>query len=353
MYLNYIQQMRAIAILFVLAWHTASVFSWAGGGHAYKILQVLFADCSTLMIFISGYIFQHLLPKYRAKKYYFNKFKYILLPYFLVSLPAVLFFVFVEHKDTTNLPLGFYDQSVWLQILNFYLTGTHLAPMWFMPVIFIFFFISPVLESADKTKWFYWLLPLYFVLSFYVWRGLPFNSFTHYFSVFVLGMFFSKHKKLFNPIVQENVMLVILITICLGISLMAIITDTLLFHYYIFTQKIVLSIMLIGILLRFSPKDQSSKNIEFIANSSFSIYLVHSYVLYVAKFLSVKINLLLNNQQFYLEGNILIYIVSVVLVLSISIVITQLSQRIFNTASNCLIGSDNNCVAKAVNASHY
>ena len=116
--------------------------------------------------------------------------------------------------------------------------------------------------------------------------------------------------------------------------------------------------MLIGILLRFSPKEQSSKNIEFIANSSFSIYLVHSYVLYVAKFFGSKNKFIIKQPTIlfrsqHLDLHCFCRIVSVVLVLSISIVITQLSQRIFNISSKCLIGSDNNCVAKAVNASHY
>ncbi len=340
MYLAYIQQLRALSIAMVVAWHVTAVFNWPQGSDALKFLDIVLVDSSTVLIFVAGYIFQHLLAKYNVKKYYVSKLKYIITPYFLISLPAILYFVFIVHREAAKTWLGFYDQSIPMQILSFYATGIHLSPMWFIPVISLFYLISPLLVMADKTKWFYWLLPIFFIISFIVWRGLPLNSFIHFFAAYVFGMFCSRYKTQLGALLKKTYVLPLLATICLALSILAFNeTDGYNISAYIYTQKIFLAVFLIGIFEKFSS-DNIPKAVELIANTSFGIFLIHPYILFIAKFLSRKANFFLNAEYVRLQGNILLHVVATILVLAASAALVRLIQYFLPEKSWVLVGKE-------------
>ena len=86
--------------------------------------------------------------------------------------------------------------------------------MWFMPVIALFYFVGPLLIKGDRNHILYWLLPIFILASFIVHRSpfFPTYNFVHFFSVYVLGMFLSKHKNVINPqLIQNKVLIALLI----------------------------------------------------------------------------------------------------------------------------------------------
>ena len=142
-----------------------------------------------LFVFIAGYLFQHLSNRFDIKKYYLSKLQNVVIPYLIISIPAILFYITVEQKNTVW--PSFYAEPAWLQMIYFYITGLHLSPMWFIPMIIMFYLLAPVLVKADKTRYFYCLLPFFLLVSFSVERGLTHHNFMHFFSIYILGMFLS------------------------------------------------------------------------------------------------------------------------------------------------------------------
>ena len=85
-FLNYINALRAVAIFFIVALHTVLAFSWDNTLKQREIVYILFGNGTAIFMFISGYLFQHLSFKFDTKRYYLSKLKYVLLPYFVISL---------------------------------------------------------------------------------------------------------------------------------------------------------------------------------------------------------------------------------------------------------------------------
>ncbi len=276
MYLGYIHCFRAIAIAFIVSGHTIDMFLWLEKIETVRILRILISNGSVLFVFIAGYLFQHLLVKYDTKKYYLSKIKNVIIPYIIISIPAIVIFVFILNRESVW--QNFYDNPKWIQILLFYLTGYHLAPLWFIPMIFLFYVIAPLLRIADNGNSIYYFLPLFIVLSCLIGRGsLPPENFVHFFSVYLLGMFCSKYKNTINPLIQKTYFLVSsgIATLMFALAEFYFMTDTM--SYLNYLQKLFMSIFLLGIFIRNSKLH--SNYINTVADVSFGIFFIHSYVI--------------------------------------------------------------------------
>jgi len=330
-FLGYIHSFRALAILFIVAGHSIDFFAWPEESAATeRLLRILISNGSVLFVFIAGYLFQHLAAKYQTKKYFAAKLKNVILPYFLVSIPAITIFIFFITRETVW--QGFYDNPQWLQAFYFYITGFHLAPLWFVPMITLFYLVAPLLVFADKHKHFYWILPATIILSCFVSRGLPHQSFIHFFSVYLLGMFCSHYKDKVNDILSKPPLL----------SLLALLIVTLVaIEYYFmqgtmtyvnYLQKITMSVFFLGLLIRLGEKIDY-KIIHTIANASFGVFFIHSYVLTGSKMLILK---LFGEKT---AGNLLLYPLITLAVLMSCVGIIVIMQKTLGRKSRYLVGS--------------
>lgn len=331
MFLGYIHSFRALAILFIVSGHSIDFFQWSSTDHGLeRILRIVMSNGSVLFVFIAGYLFQHLSGKFQPHKYYQTKLKNVILPYFLVSIPAIIVFVFILPRET--MWLGFYENPQWLQVVYFYLTGMHLAPLWFVPMISLFYLIAPILITSDKSKVFYWVLPATIVLSCFVSRGLPLQSFIHFLSVYLLGMFCSHYKTIVNTILKQTKTLMLLACLVFVFILIEfyLFQETMTFVNYL--QKISLSLFFLGLFIRLGDK-VDSKLVRMIANTSFGVFFIHSYILTAGK---------LTSQSFTgskVTGNILLYPVVTISVLLLCVFIIVLIQKLFGNKSRYLVGS--------------
>src|SRR5699024_6316159 len=91
----------------------------------------------------------------------------VLLPYLLISIPAIAMAVFVQHR--ADVWPWVYQLPVWQQIGFFVLTGKHLAPLWFIPMLALFIIGSPLLVAIDRHNLYPVLLPV--TLAFAVLLG--------------------------------------------------------------------------------------------------------------------------------------------------------------------------------------
>jgi len=331
LYLGYIHYFRALAIFFIVAGHSIDIFTWENSENIEKILRVYISNGSVLFVFIAGYLFQHLSHKYEIKKYYKSKFKNVLVPYFLISIPAIFVFVTVMERET--MWLGFYDNPTWLQVVLFYLTGKHLAPLWFIPMIAIFYLIAPLLIKADKGNVIYYGMPVFIILSCVFGRGdLPNINFIHFFSVYLLGMACSKYKDELNSIFEKSRFLCITfaIVVVLGLIELFFIESTM--SYVNYLQKITMSVFFLGLLIRYNS-NLKSKLVSVIANTSFGIFFIHSYIITGSKLSYKEILGALP------QGNLFVYLLAAIATLLVCTAAILFIKKISGRNSRYLVGS--------------
>ncbi len=325
MFLNYINNFRGIAIVHIVAGHCVSAFNWDGADPLYKFLKIFFADGTILFVFIGGYLFQHLSGRYEFRAYLTKKFLYVLLPYLIWSVPAIIYFtVFVQRFDV---PANLYDQSVFFKIFYFYITGRHLAPYWFMPMITIYYLISYGLYYSDKNNFLYFFLPVYIVISLLVPRGGVTDNFFHFFSVYVLGMFFSRYKEMTNTIITKKYIIIINLIIVILLTC---------FQYYDFfkasyIEKLFLSVLTLSIMIKFNNFFKNYLNL--LATTSFSVYFTHSYIISGIKWIA------LNKTGQYLNPGLLIYLFFSCIIIAVCVMLTVGFKKILKGKSRYIIGS--------------
>ena len=327
LFLNYIHNFRGLAILYIIIIHTISAFNWEKAPHTEKILMILLNNGSILFVFIAGYLFQHLSYKYEPRRYLYTKFRFVVLPYIICSIPAIIYFVWFERR--WDVPVWYYSFSKPVQIALFYITGKQLIPYWFMPMIFIFYMISPLLIWLDKKKILYWLIPIMIFMSMIIGRGFyPHRNFMHFLSVFVIGMFFSRYR--------EKTMQVLSKDFYLYISTAVIISIYFLSYYDIYTvkgyfEKLLLCTVYLSLFYKFDHKIQSKFAI--LAELSFGMYFLHSYIISIIK-LVYK-----NSTGDYFEGDLIKYFLFTVLILTLSGLAVNFLKKVLGRNSRYVIGS--------------
>lgn len=330
MFLGYIHSFRALAIFFIVAGHSIDAMYWGDNYDLSRLVRIFMSNGSVLFVFIAGYLFQHLAVKYSPKKYYANKLKNVILPYLLISIPAIIVFVFFQERE--RVWAGFYENPEWLQIVYFYLTGRHLAPLWFIPMITLFFVVSPLLVAADRNKKIYYLLPLFIIISCFISRGLPHQSFIHFFSIYLLGMWCSHFKEKLNPILSRSSVLGLLAggVLLFGFLEFFLMGGTMTWVNYL--QKLTACLFYLGLFIYIGER-LNNKFIGTVADTSFGVFFIHSYVLTAGK---------LSYQKFFgalPDGNVLLQMIIAITTLLLCVALIMLVKKVAGNKSRYLVGS--------------
>ena len=144
----------------------------------------------------------------------------------------------------------------------------------------LFYSIASLLVYLDQDTRFYWLLPLFLLVSIVLPRdnineinNIP-RMFAHFFSIYVLGMFFCRYRTTIFAIIDRYKYLLTVVTIA------TVVVSYFQFAYtieIIFVQKVLLCFMIMYWL-----KVNESRIPAFfhrLAVISFGIYFVHYYVI--------------------------------------------------------------------------
>jgi len=328
-FLGYIHYFRALAITFIVAGHAIDAMVWSNVELG-RLMRILLSNGSVLFVFIAGYLFQHLSDKLSGRKYFSSKFKNVILPYLLISIPAILISVTVF--DQERVWPGFYDKPILQQVVMFYLTGAHLAPLWFIPMITLFYLVSPLLLQADKGRLIYMLLPVFMIVSCFVGRGLPHESFVHFFSVYLMGMGFSKYKDETNPIISQASVLLLMFALIVAFTLIEWLTTTATMSHWNYLQKMAMSVFFLGLFVRYNAS-LTSKLVSRIADNSFGVFFIHSYLLTSAKLLYEQATGSLP------DGSVLLHFAITFAVLMACFYLIELIRTVFGKRSRMLVGS--------------
>lgn len=332
MFLGYIHSYRALAILFIVAGHAIDAFVWDQTNKQLEtLLRIVISNGSVLFVFIAGYLFQHLSHKYKVDKYFKAKISNVIIPYVLISIPAII--VFVAFMQRENVWTGFYDQSALMQIISFYLTGLHLAPLWFIPFISLVYLLSPILIWGDRKKILYYTLPLFMLIScLYDRSDMPLDNLRHFFSVFLLGMYFSHYKVALNNIVSKNTILIFLGIAIIALTYLEMLPQYSELHYLNYLQKIIMSVFFLGVFISLGEK-VNNQWISLTANLSFGTFFIHSYLLTGSKMVYSSIFGQLPH------GNFIGYCLVAITILIISTAIILLIKKVTGNYSKYFVGS--------------
>jgi len=146
-----IDSFRGLAILLIIAGHVIGLSRLHVDTLPEKVLVNLIIGGTSLFVFISGFLFQHLLPRgFSYRRFLLQKAEYVLLPYLVMSAIPVTYLAVralqrMPSDGTTTLAciiekLGSFVGHVVASLS----TGLFLNGYWYVPFILTMFLLAPV-----------------------------------------------------------------------------------------------------------------------------------------------------------------------------------------------------------------
>ncbi|MDL2336241.1 MAG: acyltransferase [Pseudomonadota bacterium] len=323
----HIHNFRGLAVIFIVATHSLSIFDWTDHAEVKRWFAYGFANGTLFFLFISGYLFEHLSGRFRVLDFWSKKLRFVVLPYVVMSIPAI--FMFTHGAVQDDVRVGFYDQPVWLQSLEFLLTGAHIGPFWFIPTIVVFYAMAPILITAFRRDSAFVVLPLLFLIPLWVPRSHnALMNFGHFLAIWVLGMACCRFRLQTESLLRGHLLPLLLLAIVLAAAELAFTAGT---HTYLgYLQKVALMLFLLAALLRLGRRQVPLLTLT--GNLSFGIYFVHPYVIYAGK---LGFTRLAGNLP---EGGVWGVAVAAVVALAVSVAVVTVVRRVLGPRSRFVIG---------------
>ncbi len=293
MYLRYVHSFRAVAIVVIVAGHAIVTLSWPAASTTEAILLDLLDNGTVLFVFVAGFLFHHLADRYEYRAYLRKKLINVVIPYVLVSLPAVLYTVWftepaARYPELAGTSAGY--QVGWMLIKG---GATFNFSLWFIPMIVLFYLAAPLLIRFVRHPRLYVVLVVLIPLSMLAHRSDELNTFAialYFLPAYLLGMFASHYRTILEPVLDRFWAPLI------GCFLIAVTANVALAshhgNYYgaypfsqehglvdwMFAQKLLLCFALLGLLRRLDRL--IADRLRFLGDVSFTIFFVHGYVLF-------------------------------------------------------------------------
>lgn len=268
--IKFVQAMRSLAIMLVIAPHAMQTLTATKGLTKY----FNFNHSSVVFLFVAGFLFRYIYKNISYVDYIKSKLKNNALPYVIISVPAMAIYLFgLKNIDKVAAP-------EWVQgklMLSIYMlaTGTHLGPLWFIPMIFIIFLAAPAFKLMDGHPRAFWLIPPILLLAFSVGRPIgdanPFQAFVFYVPYYLLGMWVSHYQEQTVPIFEKYWPV-----FAVPFFIMPFVSKGWPYAGYANVMaKASLALALLGVFSRYSSK--APRWFTQIGDMSFGIYLIHGY----------------------------------------------------------------------------
>jgi probable poly-beta-1,6-N-acetyl-D-glucosamine export protein len=351
-FLSYIHNLRGVAILFVIGVHVrGTAGDWISHPFTHDFIASLFdaqeGNGTVMFLFIAGFLFQHIMhTRFKFSKYIEQKFKFIILPYILISIPIIIWRVQNNYLPWSLEP-SFLEQPKSLQFLYHLVFGTHLSPFWFISAIVMFYCTAPLLHWLDKPFFYRYVFPVIFIVGMFTFRpfnnGNPFLSYLHYLPIYLTGMwasynkerFFSMDLRYFWILTAIYVLLFTLdmsntFAIAKGVTFEQVLNgQVFIFNFYLF-RTVLLCFMMA--MLFYKIQFIHLPFLEVLAEYSFGLYFVH-FLLIVAtrkalQLIDVKI-----------DFNVLTFVLLYLFIIGISTAVVYLVKRLTGRYSRSFIGS--------------
>jgi probable poly-beta-1,6-N-acetyl-D-glucosamine export protein len=342
--LTHIQIFRSLAITFIVAFHSLGWFKWNEHPNLINFLLDLFGNGTVLFVFIAGYLFRYLSSKFTIKTYLFNKIKNVIIPYLLVSIPAIWYSAF--HQEITMKYPDLIGASKPYIVFWLYIKGgahTNYA-LWFIPMIAILYAMCPIFMLFFKRPRLYYVLLIAIPISILGHRP-PFpslntiHSAVYFASIYLIGMFACEHRERIEGIIVGHLRYIILLFAAF-LVLQYMLSDhhgnyhaKRIFSFdegivdWMYLQKIILCFALLGVSKKYLTPH--CKRMLFLADASFFIFFNHIYFFRFCK-------AIVNWKTF--EGDILKWAILCLSAILFCTLLAKMGQFAFGKYSRILIG---------------
>ena len=296
--LNYINVFRGLAILLIIMGHTMQFGE--NNSLAHIINCEMICGGTALFIFISGFLFEHLSYKFEYKNYLSKKWTNVVMPYLITAIPGLFFCLYcpVAYKNS------FAGLNPLIQIpLHLTIGRVHNVPTWFIPMIIIFFLFSWIFIKLEKKGILFKLLPIMFLLTIFLPRGVAeyestlgldyltkymiyvryiLTNFIHFTALYVFGMYCSNKKEVIDKFYNKRALIwaLMLSTSAFDIYL------SYKYNYSNYTiSKTFLTMLVLCYLKHYDEfiisHNKLNKTLDFIAKYSFGLFFIHWYVFFI------------------------------------------------------------------------
>lgn len=346
-FLQFIHNFRGLAIVLIVSVHCRTSLHWPNDSIINKFLTHFLDSSTILFVFIAGFLFQHLnANSFRFNEYILKKATYVILPYVLISIPAVVDKLFFE-TDAYWMSPFYKSLSIPFQAVYLLATGKHSGPFYFIPMIAVIYCMAPLLFRFQKANFFAWaggLIALSGLFTYaYGYYGNIGESLLYFLPVYVFGMWASYHKEkllIINNWILASLTLFYFLVLCLEVSQIIHPQHLNFFeerpHYFttIFNlsklKEMTLAIILLVVFYRI--KEQKIEWLTRLGNYSFGIYFIHIYFINATERIMDYLNLP------RLQNGI-VYLVFTASIIGISVAAVWVIKEIFKDRSRLVIGS--------------
>lgn len=345
MFLSYIHSFRAVAIVFIVAGHCIFLFDWNTTPWLERFFKSTMQNGTILFVFVAGFLFQHLSERFTYRRYLRSKLLNVILPYTITSLPMILVH-WRTGRGSFNPEAGFDFLTTPVHHLVFnLLTGYHILPFWFIPMISVFYLLAPLLLRLDRDGRIYYTLPLLLGVTVFVHRPVDFihiwHSCAYFFPVYLFGMAFSHHREAMVARLEKLVPLQVAVVVGLvAVEVFVLERGGAIYSKTPFSaeagifgtnaiQKLILCGLLV-VLLKWWD-DAVKDRLAYIAEVSFGIYFLHMYfIVFHTQFILGDV---------FPSGTVPRYAVGVSVVMGLCVLCLWIAKKIFGKHSRKVVGS--------------
>lgn len=325
-FLQFIHNIRGVAILFVVMAHCITIVDI---GQPLLVKGVV-ENAAVVFVAIAGYLFSLLMNRYTYLTYLEAKLKYVVLPYIIMSIPAILIYLLKIKTTHSWLDMEwFYSQGMAIQYLYLMITGAHLGPMWFVPMVITIYVLFPVVKCGKD----YGLLIPLFLLSLLaaLYLGRPslnsniLQAAIYYFPAYVGGVLCASEQGIYSKFSKHSLTVAIAFSILWVIAIYTANYDS--------RWDLVFKLALFWVLLVVGEKylNFTSRPLGALANASFPIVYVHGYFIGAIRLMSEKSII---NLSGYIE-----FIIAFISVVALSYMSYAAIRRVARNYSKYILGA--------------
>jgi len=280
----HVNNLRGAAILLIVLTHCLSVYEVQP--EAFRYVDSAIGNDTFYFVAIAGYLFSFTTNDFSYGRFMLGKFKAILLPYLFLSMPAIAIYCLGIKTDHVWMDMDwFHSLNPVLQVCFLYITGAHLGPLWFIPMIMTLFALSPIfILLKDRIAPLAVVFLLSVVVGIIVGRPesdrFPEMESVYFLPAFLLGMLLAARPGLYRTHAKGAVFVaLVLLVFSASLPLLSDASHAFKMRLHLLIE-LVMSVCLFSLFYTFM--NNRTRWLDLFARISFFIFFVHGY--FVAAF---------------------------------------------------------------------
>ncbi|PCK00768.1 MAG: hypothetical protein COA42_23710 [Alteromonadaceae bacterium] len=305
-------------------------FSWAE--------SILFHDSTLYFTFISAILFSMILAERGYSSFFRSKLTNVVLPY--------LIFTSLITWRSWGLTPAIFDGSVLeflAQVGKNLITGGAIFSYWYIPVLLVLYLATPIfakLLSMEKAKWLAVPIILAPLVCSRAWPDITWTNFAYFLGAYMLGMVVGSNYRQTIELIERYLYLFILTAVASTAVLAGLFyLDKPKWGMIAFDESAwyVQKIAIAGLVILLFERTMTCvpKWLDILGNYAFTIYFLHTYLLFEMYSITVKIIAPPTSLPIILA----LAILNVVLVITFSVVITYVCKLLLGKYSRRIVGS--------------